>query len=121
MDFLNTVTDGLQISLTLSGLFCSLPIMNPFQWDFDALKLWVCSYWPENVWFVCNLHWTELIIFDSYDPLCLQVRESTTGQFDISLKYNHTVYCGYVVYKPNSEVGHSGSDNASFCVTLPGE
>lgn len=52
---------------------------------------------------------------------CLQVNESTTGRFVINLKNNHTEYCGHVVYKPGSYWGRTESENASFCVTLPGE
>lgn len=51
----------------------------------------------------------------------VQDKENTVGQFVINLKNNRTEYCGYVVYKPESEWGRSGSENASFCITLPGE
>ncbi|XP_010736461.2 interferon lambda receptor 1 isoform X1 [Larimichthys crocea] len=50
-----------------------------------------------------------------------QDKENTVGQFVINLKNNRTEYCGYVVYKPESEWGRSGSENASFCITLPGD
>ncbi|XP_041799342.1 uncharacterized protein LOC121611044 [Chelmon rostratus] len=49
------------------------------------------------------------------------VNESTTGRFVINLKNNHTEYCGHVVYKPGSYWGRTESENASFCVTLPGD
>ncbi|XP_061573274.1 interferon lambda receptor 1 isoform X2 [Cololabis saira] len=62
---------------------------------------------------------TMYILYITSPQLVAQEAESTTGAFDISLKYKHTEYCGYVLYKPNSEPGHSGSENASFCVTLP--
>ncbi|KAM4581364.1 interferon lambda receptor 1 [Odontesthes bonariensis] len=45
--------------------------------------------------------------------------KNTTGQFDINLKYNQTLYCGYVVYKPASEWGCSDSEEARFCARLP--
>ncbi|XP_035991142.1 interferon lambda receptor 1 [Fundulus heteroclitus] len=48
-----------------------------------------------------------------------QVIKSTTGHFDINLKYNQSEYCGEVVYIPTPEWGRSVSENASFCVTLP--
>ncbi|XP_070691308.1 interferon lambda receptor 1 [Pempheris klunzingeri] len=50
-----------------------------------------------------------------------QANETTTGRFVLNLKNNRTEYCGYVVYKPFSEWGRSESENASFCVTLPGD
>ncbi|MEQ2250603.1 hypothetical protein ILYODFUR_002664 [Ilyodon furcidens] len=48
-----------------------------------------------------------------------QVITSTTGHFDINLKYNQSEYCGHVVYIPTPEWGRSVSENASFCVSLP--
>ncbi|KAM4567537.1 interferon lambda receptor 1 isoform 1-T2 [Fundulus diaphanus] len=48
-----------------------------------------------------------------------QVIKSTTGHFNVNLKYNQSVYCGDVVYIPTPEWGRSVSENASFCVTLP--
>ncbi|KAM6910532.1 interferon lambda receptor 1 [Xenentodon cancila] len=62
---------------------------------------------------------TVYILYITEPHWAAQEAESTTGVFNISLKYTHTEYCGYVVYKPNSEPGHSGSENASFCATLP--
>ncbi len=59
-----------------------------------------------------------------FDPLCFQKYEisgNETGQFDINLKNNGTRYCGHVIYKPHIGYGHKESENASFCVTLPGE
>ncbi|XP_042346217.1 interferon lambda receptor 1 [Plectropomus leopardus] len=47
--------------------------------------------------------------------------ETKTGQFVINLKKAQTEYCGYVFYKPNSELGRPVSERASFCVTLPGD
>ncbi|XP_017165128.1 interferon lambda receptor 1 [Poecilia reticulata] len=48
-----------------------------------------------------------------------QVVKSKNNYFDINLKYNESVYCGYVVYKATREWGRSDSENASFCETLP--
>ncbi|XP_072249920.1 interferon lambda receptor 1 isoform X2 [Leuresthes tenuis] len=45
--------------------------------------------------------------------------KNTTGQFDINLKYNQTLYCGHVVYKPALEWGRSDSEEAPFCARLP--
>ncbi|XP_068591442.1 interferon lambda receptor 1 [Cebidichthys violaceus] len=50
-----------------------------------------------------------------------QVNETTTGRFVISVKNIQTEYCGYVLYKPETEWGRSASEPASFCVTLPGD
>ncbi|XP_034410347.1 interferon lambda receptor 1 [Cyclopterus lumpus] len=50
-----------------------------------------------------------------------QVHESTTGQFVISLKNNQTEYCGHVAYSPSTEWGRPKGEQASFCVTLPGD
>lgn len=69
---------------------------------------------------LCFLLGTEPNSYHPYDPLCFQVNETTTGRFAINLK-NNQEYCGYVVYKTSSEWGRSESENASFCVTLPGE
>ncbi|XP_024123920.1 interferon lambda receptor 1 isoform X2 [Oryzias melastigma] len=44
--------------------------------------------------------------------------KNTSGQFEIKLKNNKTVYCGYVIYNKSPEIGHA-SQNATFCVTLP--
>ncbi|XP_074509144.1 interferon lambda receptor 1 [Sebastes fasciatus] len=50
-----------------------------------------------------------------------QVNQTTTGWFVINLKNNQTEYCGYVVYKPFPVWGHSESERADFCATLPGD
>ncbi|KAM4600448.1 interferon lambda receptor 1 [Polymixia lowei] len=50
-----------------------------------------------------------------------QRNTSATGRFVINLKNNNTEYCGYVVYKPTFELGRRQSENASFCVKLPGK
>ncbi|XP_040020127.2 interferon lambda receptor 1 isoform X1 [Gasterosteus aculeatus] len=54
-------------------------------------------------------------------PWAAQVNERTTGQFVIDLKKGRTEYCGYVVYKPETESGRPESERAPFCVTLPGD
>nr|WEY35871.1 interleukin 22 receptor subunit alpha-1 [Sebastes schlegelii] len=50
-----------------------------------------------------------------------QVNKTTTGRFVINLKNNQTEYCGYVVYQPRPVWGHSESERADFCATLPGD
>lgn len=48
------------------------------------------------------------------------VNQSTSGQFVISMK-KQTKYCGYVYYRTSLEWGRKASDNAHFCVKLPGD
>lgn len=65
--------------------------------------------------------WWLLCLHSSTIYFQLQEYETKTGQFVVNLKNNKTEYCGYVVYKPSIELGRSESENATFCVTLPGE
>lgn len=67
-----------------------------------------------------NLQCTESISHQ-YDILCLQDRQSTSGQFVVDLINSDAKFCGYVVYKTSTEKGRPESQNASFCDTLKGE
>ncbi|CAL8288388.1 unnamed protein product [Merluccius merluccius] len=48
----------------------------------------------------------------------VQVNESLSPHYNLTLKNNNTEYCGYVFYKPNFRRGRQPSQNASFCVEM---
>ncbi|XP_034030004.1 uncharacterized protein LOC117513877 [Thalassophryne amazonica] len=61
---------------------------------------------------------TYYILVITQPKWAAQSNKTENNYFVINLKNNHTEYCGYVVYMPNSEWGRSPSQKALFCATL---